>query len=49
MRHHQWTAEIRHASPEPKPLTTLGWMQFAIVAGVIAAVLLLTGVVILPW
>lgn len=48
MRHHQWAADIRHASSAPKPLATLGWTQFVIVAIVIVAVLLLTGVVLWP-
>ncbi len=49
MRHHHFVSDIRHASPEQKPLATLGWTQFVIVAVVIVAVLLLTGVAVWPW
>jgi hypothetical protein len=47
MRHHAWVSEHRHAIPKP-PLT-LGWTQFALILIVIAAVLLLTGAVVLPF
>lgn len=47
MRHHAWVSEHRHA--EPASPVTLGWMQFTFILIVIAAVLLLTGAVVLPF
>lgn len=47
MRHHQWAADIRHATSPQKPIATLGWTQFVIVAIVIVAVLVLTGAMLL--
>jgi hypothetical protein len=46
MRHHQWVSEHRHAAPAP--VVTLGWTQFTLILIIIAAVLLLTGAVVLP-
>ncbi len=48
MKHHEFVSGIR-PRVGMRPIATLGWTQFAIVAVVIAAVLLLTGVAILPW
>ena len=48
MKHHEFVSGIR-PRVGLRPIATLGWTQFAIVAVVIAAVLLLTGVAILPW
>lgn len=46
MRHHVWVSERRHPLTPP---FTLGWTQFAIILIVIAAVLLLTGALVLPF
>lgn len=47
MRHHAWVSERRH--PLLAPPFTLGWTQFGIILLVIAAVIVLTGVVVLPF
>jgi hypothetical protein len=47
MRHHAWVSERRHT--ESAPPVTLGWMQFTLILIVIAAVLLLTGAVVMPF
>ncbi|MBI2223278.1 MAG: hypothetical protein HYU53_18975 [Acidobacteria bacterium] len=49
MRHHQFVSDTRHAHSGPGPIATLGWTEFAIAAAIIAAVLLLAGIVIFPW
>jgi hypothetical protein len=48
MKHHQFVSDARpHATL--RPIATLGWTQFTIVAVVIAAVLLIAAALIWPW